>query len=91
MITSLLLCRQRQWGHAKTLMQSIIKKSIKGINTKLGILADHDKVQLQGKEHNSESYILELCPFLSKNLSRIPDRRVLVQHTMLLFLISDNN
>ena len=32
-------------------------KSIKGINTKLAILAHHDKVQLQDKGHNSESSI----------------------------------
>ena len=28
-------------------------KNIKGINTKLGILAHHDKAQLQDKGHNS--------------------------------------
>ena len=32
-------------------------KSIKGINTKFGILAHHDKMQLQEQEHSSESYI----------------------------------
>ena len=32
-------------------------KSIEDINTKLGILTHHDKVQLQDKGHNSESYI----------------------------------
>ena len=31
-------------------------KSIKVINSKLGILADHDKAQLQDKGNNSESY-----------------------------------
>ena len=31
-------------------------KSIKDINTELGILAHHYKVQLQDKRHNSESY-----------------------------------
>ena len=31
-------------------------KSIKGINTKLGIHAHHDKGQMQDKGHNSESY-----------------------------------
>ena len=45
-------------------------KSIKGINTKLGILTQQDKVQLQDKGHNSESYIFELCPFKLKFLSR---------------------
>ena len=37
-------------------------KSIKGINTKLGILAHHDKMQLLGKGHNSESYISRVMP-----------------------------
>ena len=45
-----------------------LSKSIKGIKTKLGILAHHDIMQLQSKGHNSERYIfLELCPFLTKN------------------------
>ena len=54
-------------------------KSIKGTNTILGILANHDKVQLQDK-HNSKAIFLELCPCLSKILSRMmaPDTRVLV-------------
>ena len=39
-------------------------KSIKGNDTKHGILALHDKVQLQGKGYNSEAICLELCPFL---------------------------
>ena len=46
-------------------------KNIKGINTKLGILACHDKVQLQNKGYNSKAIVLELCPFLTKILSRI--------------------
>ena len=33
-------------------------KNIKGINTKLGILAHHNKVHLQDKGHNSEMYFL---------------------------------
>ena len=37
-------------------------KSIKGIHTKLGILADHDKLQLQDKGHNSESYSFGVMP-----------------------------
>ena len=39
-------------------------KNIKNINSKLGILAHHDKVQLQGKGHNFESYrfgVMCLC------------------------------
>ena len=38
-------------------------KSIKGIDTKFGILAHHGKVHLQDKGNNSDSYILELCPY----------------------------
>ena len=37
-------------------------KSIKGINTKLGILAHHDKLKLQDKGHNSESCIVLATP-----------------------------
>ena len=33
------------------------KSKLKGINTKLGILAHHDNVQMQDKGHNSEKYI----------------------------------
>ena len=39
-------------------------KSIIGINTKLGIIAHHYKVQLQDKGNNSESYsigVMSLC------------------------------
>ena len=63
-------------------------KSIIGINNKLGILAHHDKVQLQHKGHNSESYIFGVMPLLTKILSRMmaPDRRTLVPHAVLLFL-----
>ena len=43
---------------------------IKGINSKLGILAHHEKLQLQGKGHNSEGYILELCTFLTKTFKQ---------------------
>ena len=39
--------------------------SIKGIKTKLGILVHHDKMQLQDKGHNTESYSLEFCHFLT--------------------------
>ena len=38
---------------------------IKGINTKLRILAHHDKMQLQDKGHNSESYIYRVMPLLT--------------------------
>ena len=44
-------------------------KSIKCINTKLGILAHQDNVQLQDKGHTSKSYILGVMPhILTKNL-----------------------
>ena len=42
-------------------------KSIKVINTKLWILAHHDKVQLQDKEHNSESYSFRVMPLFTIN------------------------
>ena len=38
-------------------------KSVKGMNTKLGIFAHHNKMQLQGKGHNSESYLFASFPF----------------------------
>ena len=41
-------------------------KSMKGINTKVGILAHHDKVQLQGKGHNSEGCSFGVVPYLIK-------------------------
>ena len=64
-------------------------KSIKGINTKLGILANYDKVQLQGKWHNSKSYSFEVMPLLTKKISRMmaPDRQALVPHAVLLLFI----
>ena len=40
-------------------------KSITCIHTKLGILAYHDKVQLQGKGHNSERYIFGVIPLFN--------------------------
>ena len=43
-------------------------KILKGIDTKLGILAHHDRLQLQDKGHNSESYIFGvMSPFQLKN------------------------
>ena len=42
-------------------------KSIEGINTKLGILAQHDKRQLQDKEINSESYNFGVMPLFNLN------------------------
>ena len=40
-------------------------KSVKAINTKLRILAHLDKMQLQGKGHNSGSYIFGVMPFFN--------------------------
>ena len=48
-------------------MQNLVahySKSIKDINIKLGLLSHHDKVQLQDKKHNSESYNFEVKPLL---------------------------
>ena len=63
-------------------------KSRKGINTKLGTLAHHDKVQ-QGKamDITLKAIILELWHFLTKPLSTTmcPDRRALEPHAVLLF------
>ena len=61
--------------------------------TELGILVHHDKMQLKGKGHNSESYnfakyiIISHAHFYIKILSRMmaPDRRAMVPHVMLLF------
>ena len=44
-------------------------KSIKGINTKLGILGHHDKMQLQDKGHNSGFGVMPI--FLLKFLGRM--------------------
>ena len=43
-------------------MQPITQK---GINTKFGILAHHDKMQLQEKGNNSESYSFGVMSLLS--------------------------
>ena len=40
-------------------------KCTKGINTELGILAHYDKLQLQDKEYNSESYIFGVMPLFN--------------------------
>ena len=57
----------RSWSLSsyKNLNAAHYSKSIKGINTKLGILAHHDKVQLQDKEHNSESYSFGVMPLFN--------------------------
>ena len=69
--------------HAKT----HYLKSIKGINTKLGILAHHDKMQLQDKEHNSDSYHFGVMSLFNLNFKVEwwpPERWVLVPDVMLL-------
>ena len=62
-------------------------KSIEGINTKLGFLAHHDKVQLQNKGCNSKSYNFGVMPLFNKNfLSRMiaPGKQALVPNGVLL-------
>ena len=66
-------------------MQPIyFSKCIKGFNTKLGILAHHGKVQLQGCKARGitlKAIFLELCPFLTKKnymVQMVHDRRALV-------------
>ena len=54
-------------------------------STKPRIPADHDKVQLQGKVHNTESYIFGVLHLFNLNfLSRMmaPDTRELVSHVV---------
>ena len=63
-------------------------KSIKGINTKLGVLAYHDKVQLQDMDHNFENCSFGVIPlFYLKFLSRMlaSDKKALIPHAVLLF------
>ena len=55
--SSLLLCKNFIVAH--------YSKSIKDINTKLGIFAQQDKVQLQVKGRNSECYIFRVMPFFN--------------------------
>ena len=43
-------------------MKPLSQKSIEGINTKLGILAQHGKAQLQDKGNNYESYSFGVIP-----------------------------
>ena len=66
-------------------------KSIKyfntfGINTKLEIHGHHDKMQMQDKRHNSESYSFRVMSPFNLFFSRMmtPDRRTLVPHAVLL-------
>ena len=63
-LARLFLKKSRAIVIARSLLSSSCKnfnvahysKSIKGINTKLGMVAHHDKMQLEEKGHNSESY-----------------------------------
>ena len=50
----------------KNFSEADYSKTIKGINTKLGILAHHDKMQLQDKGIKLKAIVLESCPFLTK-------------------------
>ena len=54
---------------------------MKGINTKL---AHHDKMQLQDKGHNSESYSFGKTKLKKISKMMAPDRKVLVPHAVLL-------
>ena len=56
-IRSSLLCKNLNVAH--------YSKGIKGINTKLSILAHHDKFQMKDKGHNSESYIFRVMPLFN--------------------------
>ena len=58
-------------------------KRIKGINTKLGILAHHDKMQLQDNGYDSKSYIFGVMPLFYLK------RQALVPHVVLLLLRQD--
>ena len=58
----------------KTFKVAHYSKSIKGINIKLGILAHLDKVQLQGKGHNSESENFGVMPPFPLSRTMAPDR-----------------
>ena len=40
-------------------------KSVKGINTKLGMLAPHDKILLQDKGNKSETYSFGVMPLFN--------------------------
>ena len=46
-------------------------KSIKSINTIHGALAHHDKMQLQDKWHNSDSYSFRVTPFFKQNCKNL--------------------
>ena len=66
-------------------------KSIKGVNTELGILAHQDKMQLRDKGRNSDHYSFGVMPLFSLIfLNRImaSDRRALVPHAVLLYKFS---
>ena len=72
----------------KNLNVAHYSKSIKDINTKLGILAHHDKVQLQDKGHNSESYSFKVMSLfyqtiLSRNDGPLQMSVIMVSHAVL--------
>ena len=64
----LLWLLDRRWQPAKTLINvPHYSKTIKGINTKLGILAHHVKVQLPDKGDNSKRYSFGVMLLVKKN------------------------
>ena len=71
----LLSCKNFNLAHSS--------KSIKGINTRLGILAHHDMV----RGLTLKAIYLDYAPFLLKILSRMmaPDRQLLVLHVLFWF------
>ena len=60
------LCRS---GHCAKTNVSHYSKSAEGINTKLGILAHHDKVDsCRTRGITLKAVVLELCPFFNLNI-----------------------
>ena len=59
--------RHLRYCHSETLNVAHFSKYIKGINTKLGILAHHDKMQAASQGYITlKAIVFEFCPFLTK-------------------------
>ena len=67
---------KRKKCHANNFNVAHYSKGIKDINTKLGILAHLEKVQLQDKGHNPESYVLSIIEM--KSFEIIAELKILV-------------
>ena len=75
MITRLsLLCKNFNVAH--------YSKSIKDTNTKLVMLSHHEKMQLQHKGHNSESYIFGVMLLLELNIFEKKERQPLTDESL---------